>query len=110
MTYYQRHIFFCLHHRDNERACAEHNPLLAQQYCKKQLQEAGEHGEGKVRVNRSGCLGRCSKGPVAVVYPEGTWYSYVDEHDIDEIVQEHLLGGRVVERLVIDSDTTENEK
>lgn len=103
-NYYQRHIFFCLHHRDDQVACAHHNPLAAQQHCKERLKEMELHGEGKVRVNQSGCLGRCSKGPVAVVYPEGTWYSYVDAEDIDEIVESHLQNGEIVERLLIDVD------
>ncbi|HHJ20247.1 MAG TPA: (2Fe-2S) ferredoxin domain-containing protein, partial [Gammaproteobacteria bacterium] len=44
---------------------------------------------------------RCSEGPVVVVYPEAVWYTYVDHEDIDEIIDEHLLNGRVVERLKI---------
>ena len=51
-------------------------------------------------VNKAGCLDRCAAGPVAVVYPEGTWYSYVDASDIDEIVESHLKNGQVVERLL----------
>ena len=45
-----------------------------------------------MRVNKAGCLDRCSGGPVAVVYPEGTWYSYVDEADIDEMVEASAAG------------------
>jgi (2Fe-2S) ferredoxin len=52
-----------------------------------------------VRVNKAGCLDRCAGGPVAVVYPEGVWYTFVDESDIDEIVEQHLAKGQVVERL-----------
>ena len=63
------------------------------------MKEAGLAGAGKVRVNKAGCLDRCAAGPVAVVYPEGVWYTYVDEQDIDEIIEEHLQRGRVVERL-----------
>jgi len=51
-------------------------------------------------VNKAGCLDRCSGGPVAVVYPEAVWYTYVDQADIDEIVQSHLKNGQVVQRLV----------
>ena len=54
-----------------------------------------------MRVNKAGCLDRCAGGPVAVVYPEGTWYTYVDHDDIDEIVESHLKQGRVVERLLL---------
>jgi (2Fe-2S) ferredoxin len=46
-------------------------------------------------------MDRCAGGPVAVVYPEAVWYTYVDQHDIDEIVDSHLIGGKVVERLLL---------
>jgi (2Fe-2S) ferredoxin len=58
-------------------------------------------GEGKVRINKAGCLDRCDHGPVMVVYPEAVWYTYVDKEDVEEIIQEHLINGRVVERLKI---------
>ena len=51
-------------------------------------------------MNKAGCLDRCQGGPIAVVYPEGTWYTYVDGKDIDEIVESHLKRGQVVERLL----------
>jgi (2Fe-2S) ferredoxin len=54
-----------------------------------------------VRVNKAGCLDRCAGGPVAVVYPEAVWYSWVDKSDLDEIVERHLRDGEVVERLVL---------
>ena len=52
-------------------------------------------------MNTAGCLDRCEDGPVAVVYPEGVWYTYVDKEDIDEIVDQHLAGGKEVKRLKI---------
>jgi (2Fe-2S) ferredoxin len=52
-----------------------------------------------MRINQAGCLDRCAGGPVLVVYPEAVWYSYVDQHDIDEIVDSHLKKGQIVERL-----------
>ena len=58
-------------------------------------------GPGGVRVNKAGCLDRCAGGPVAVVYPEAVWYTYVDQHDIDEIVDSHLKNGKLVERLLL---------
>ena len=70
-------------------------------YAKTKLKEAGMHGKGKVRINRAGCLDRCEEGPVIVVYPEDIWYTYVDEEDIDEIIDQHLSHGRIVERLRI---------
>ena len=59
-------------------------------------------GEGRVRINKAGCLNRCELGPVLVVYPEAIWYTFVDEHDIDEIIDSHLLNGKPVERLMVD--------
>jgi len=63
-------------------------------------------GPGKVRVNTSGCLDRCELGPVCVVYPEGVWYSYVDEEDIDEIIDSHIVNGKPVKRLMLREDAS----
>ena len=70
-----------------------------QGYAKKRVKQLGLSGPGAVRVNKSGCLDRCELGPVAVVYPDNVWYTYVDESDIDEIVESHLRDGKPVERL-----------
>ena len=99
--YFKRHIFFCLNERSNgENCCAQHNAQAAFDHCKQRIKALGLSGPGQVRVNKAGCLDRCSGGPVAVVYPEGTWYTYVDSGDIDEIVERHLKNGEVVERLL----------
>lgn len=101
-AYYQHHIFFCLNERKNgENCCAQHHAQAGFDRCKQRVREAGLDGAGKVRVNKSGCLDRCAAGPVAVVYPEGVWYSFVDQSDIDEIVDSHLKNGKVVERLLV---------
>jgi (2Fe-2S) ferredoxin len=106
MSYFQRHIFFCLNQRDNGQACcADHAAQDAFEHCKTQVKAAGlAGGAGKVRVNKAGCLDRCAGGPVAVVYPEAVWYTFVDRSDIDEIVESHLKNGRPVERLVLPPD------
>lgn len=101
MSYFERHIFFCLNKRDNEPSCAEHNAEGAFQHCKARVKAAGIAGPGGVRVNKAGCLDRCKGGPVAVVYPDAVWYTYVDTEDIDEIVESHLKNGQVVERLLL---------
>jgi (2Fe-2S) ferredoxin len=99
-SYYERHIFFCLNERSNgEASCAQHNAQAAFERCKSQVKAAGLAGPGQVRVNKAGCLDRCAGGPVAVVYPEAVWYTYIDNSDIDEIVESHLKNGQVVERL-----------
>jgi len=105
MSYYKHHLFFCLNERTNgEACCASHGAQAAFDHCKAEVKAAGLAGPGGVRVNKAGCLDRCAGGPVAVVYPEGTWYTYVDKDDIDEIVEQHLRGGRVVERLRLAPD------
>lgn len=102
MSYYKHHIFFCLNERSNgEAACAQHDAQAAFDHCKRQVKALGLAGPGGTRVNKAGCLDRCAGGPVAVVYPEGTWYTFVDQHDIDDIVEQHLGKGQVVERLVL---------
>ena len=103
-AYYARHIFFCLNDRKNgEESCAQHRAQEGFDRCKTQVKAAGLAGAGKVRVNKAGCLDRCAAGPVAVVYPEAVWYTYVDASDIDEIVESHLKNGQVVERLLVPS-------
>jgi (2Fe-2S) ferredoxin len=105
MSYYERHIFFCLNQRDNgEDACANHAAQAGFDHCKARVKAARLSGVGAVRVNRAGCLDRCAGGPVAVVYPEAVWYTYVDRDDIDEIVDSHLKHGKVVERLLLPPD------
>ena len=104
-SYYRRHIFFCLNQRDNgEACCAQHDAQAGFERCKQRVKAAGLNGKGAVRVNKAGCLDRCAGGPVAVVYPEGVWYTFVDASDIDEIVDAHLVGGQVVERLLLSPD------
>jgi (2Fe-2S) ferredoxin len=102
MSYYQRHVFFCLNQRDNgARCCADFNAAELQAYAKDRVKSLGLSGAGKVRVNKAGCLDRCDEGPCAVVYPEGVWYTYVDRQDIDEIIDSHLVNGVPVDRLRI---------
>ena len=103
MSFYNYHLFFCTNQREpGEACCANYNARHVRDYAKKRLKELDLHGPGGVRVNFAGCLGRCELGPVLVVYPEGTWYTYVDEEDIDDIIAQHLQQGKVVKRLLID--------
>jgi (2Fe-2S) ferredoxin len=100
MSHYQRHVFFCLNERENGAACCgAHHAADMQAHAKARIKALGLNGAGKVRINKAGCLDRCDEGPCLVVYPEGTWYTYVDRDDIDEIVDSHLVNGRLVERL-----------
>ena len=100
MSYYKHHVFFCQNRREApESCCANHGATDMRDYCKRRVKELGLAGKGRVRVNQAGCLDRCEEGPVMVVYPEAIWYTYVDKADIDEIIAEHLVHGKVVERL-----------
>ena len=102
MSYYKHHVFFCCNQRTNGEACCnDHSASDLRDYAKKKVKELGLDGEGKVRINQAGCLDRCPDGPVMVVYPGETWYTYVDKSDVDEIISEHLQNGRTVERLLI---------
>jgi (2Fe-2S) ferredoxin len=104
-AYYKHHVFFCLNERkDNEQSCARHNATESFDYCKKKIKELGLSGPGGVRVNKAGCLDRCAGGPVVVVYPDETWYTYFDQSDLDEIIQTHLVSNEKVQRLLIPQD------
>lgn len=100
--YFEHHVFFCCNQRPApDSCCANHGASELQTYAKERVKELGLAGEGRIRINKAGCLGRCDDGPVLVVYPEGVWYTFVDKEDIDEIIREHLQNGRIVERLKV---------
>ncbi len=102
MSYYRRHLFFCTNRRpdeDGRPSCAQCGSVQLRAWAKARVHALGLDGPGQVRVNAAGCLDRCDLGPCLIVYPDGIWYSYVDEEDLEEIIQEHVIGGRPVERL-----------
>lgn len=107
MSYYKHHVFFCTNVREPDANgqtrpfCAAAGASEMRDYAKKRVKALGLAGQGKVRINNAGCLDRCEEGPCIVVYPEGTWYTYVDKADIDEIVDSHLVNGKPVDRLKI---------
>ncbi|MEN6585477.1 MAG: (2Fe-2S) ferredoxin domain-containing protein [Sulfuricella sp.] len=102
MSYFEKHVFFCTNQRDDgQPCCANHDAQAMRDYAKGRIKKLDLNGPGKVRINSAGCLDRCGEGPVLVVYPEAVWYTYVDQADIDEIVDSHLVGNKVVERLKI---------
>lgn len=97
--YYRLHIFCCTNVRPEQHprgSCARKNAMALRDYLKKSTKAKGLEG---IRINASGCLDRCELGPVMVVYPEGTWYRYENQSDVDEILEKHIEGGQVVERL-----------
>ena len=102
MSHFKHHVFFCCNQREpGESCCNAHGASEIQTYAKDRIGALGLNGKGQIRINKAGCLGRCDNGPVLVVYPDETWYTFIDKDDIDEIIAEHLQNGRVVERLKI---------
>ena len=100
MSHFKHHVFFCTNQRANgEACCADHGASDLRAYAKDRVRTLGAELRGKVRINTAGCLDRCEQGPVIVIYPEAVWYTYRDKADIDEILEEHLRHGRVVQRL-----------
>jgi (2Fe-2S) ferredoxin len=104
MGFYRHHLLVCTNRRDNPArpGCGALGGEEAWQRAKAALRAAGPQGQG-VQVSRTGCLGRCELGPVAVVYPEGIWYRCSPD-DVELVVQQHLLKGHVVEALRITDD------
>lgn len=103
MGHFDKHVFFCVNQRAaGEGCCANFGAQKMRDYVKDKVKAQKLDREGnRIRINSAGCLGRCDDGPVLVVYPEGVWYTYIDEIDLDEIIEQHLKNGRVVERLKI---------
>jgi (2Fe-2S) ferredoxin len=102
MSHFKYHVFFCTNQRaPGDDCCNNHGANDLRAYAKDRVKALGDKIPQRVRVNMAGCLDRCGEGPVLVVYPEAVWYTYVDQSDIDEIIDEHLVKGRVVERLKI---------
>ncbi|MFT3802624.1 MAG: (2Fe-2S) ferredoxin domain-containing protein [Burkholderiaceae bacterium] len=106
-SHYSHHVFFCTNVREPDPSgytrpcCGRHQAAEMRDYTKKRVKALGLAGPGKVRVNNAGCLDRCEEGPCIVIYPEAVWYTYVDQEDLDEIIDSHLVQGKIVDRLKI---------
>lgn len=104
MSFYRKHLFFCTNQRAegaDRPSCAQCGSPELRAWMKSRVKALELAGEGGVRVNTAGCLDRCELGPVLVVYPDATWYTYIDEDDLEEILQSHVIGGQPVERLLL---------
>lgn len=100
MAYFAHHVFFCCNQRDaGKKCCNAFDASGIHAYAKERIAQLGLNGKGQIRINQAGCLGRCSKGPVIAVYPEGVWYTYANRDDLEEIIQEHFVNGRIADRL-----------
>jgi len=108
MAGFKRHIFVCLNEREasDPLGCCKHRgaekifSFLKAGTAKHRLQDT-------VRVNRAGCLDHCEYGPAVVIYPEGVWYRIQDIDDAKEVLENHILNGYVVSRLLINNLATQ---
>ncbi|MDH3626027.1 MAG: (2Fe-2S) ferredoxin domain-containing protein [Acidobacteriota bacterium] len=106
MPPFERHVFVCVNERaaDNPKGCCVRSGGREVHAKLKRLAfEAGL--KGKVRINSAGCLSTCEDGVTIVVYPEAVWYGHVTPVDVEEILNDHLIGGTPVERLRIQHAT-----
>ncbi len=102
MPPFDKHLFICCNRREpgHPRGCCDPSGAEAlQKAFKKALAERGL--TRRMRANKAGCLDQCEKGPSVVVYPDNVWYGRVTEADIAEIIDEHIIGGRPVQRLLM---------
>lgn len=103
MSYYVKHIFICTNQKaPGKPCCADSGGLPYFDYLKARLKELGLFGPGKIRISKSGCLGRCAIGPCMVIYPEAIWYTYHSKEDLETIIQSHLIQGEPVRSLFLE--------
>jgi (2Fe-2S) ferredoxin len=110
MPLFEHHIFICTNERDataSRPSCLPQGSKKLKSAFKDAIKDAGlKH---HVRANESGCLDQCEHGPVVVIYPEAVWYGNVHPRDVAQIVQEHLVEGRPVERLRLPESCVNSE-
>jgi (2Fe-2S) ferredoxin len=103
MAGYRRHVFVCLNERDpnDPKGCCKHRG--ADEIFKTLKAGVAKAGLTDVRINRAGCMEHCAYGPTVVIYPEAVWYRVQTVENAQEILREHVIGGSVVEHLLMDN-------
>jgi (2Fe-2S) ferredoxin len=96
----QRHVFLCCDQTEPKCATKERS-LESWEFLKRRLKELNLVGTGGIYRTKANCFRICARGPIAVVYPEGTWYHSCTPTVLERIIQEHLIGGRPVEEYTI---------
>jgi (2Fe-2S) ferredoxin len=105
--FYRAHVFCCTNERPPGHprgCCMEKGAIELRDYMKSRAKKLGLEN---VRINAAGCLDRCELGPNMVIYPEGVWYTYRSQADIDEILETHVKGGGRVARLMLEPEQKE---
>lgn len=98
---YDIHVFCCINQRPGDhtrKCCSSGGSVDLHKYMKIRTKELKIR---RIRINKAGCLNRCELGPVMVIYPEAVWYRYDNQDDVEEILQTHIIGGGIVERLAL---------
>ena len=102
MSQFKHHIFICVNERtpeDPRGSCSAKGSKEIHEAFKDQIQERGL--KASVRANKSGCLDHCALGPSVVIYPENVWYRVNSRDDVTEIIERHICGGKIVDRLLM---------
>ena len=95
MSVFERHVFVCT--RGDWCPAVDGDGLGVHAAMKAAIRDAG--AAGTVRINHSGCFSQCGHGPMMVVYPDDVWYCGIQEADLRDIFESHIVGGKPVERL-----------